>query len=30
MSETVETRLTPEEQQATAIGEYRYGFHDDF
>ncbi len=24
-----ETRLTPEEQQATAIGEYKYGFHDD-
>ena len=24
------TELTPEETQATQIGEYKYGFHDDF
>jgi len=23
------TELTPEEAQATALGEYKYGFHDD-
>ncbi len=25
-----ETRLTDAEREATAIGEYKFGFHDDF